>query len=518
MRKRICKALKIKPFLSIAPLRGFAIASMLTMSATTYSNSVDTVCEQKTGSKDSYGAECHALSVNENHDDADSRELTIRVLRLPSLQESDKPPIIFIAGGPGQASSELIEGFRHQFSDLLIHHDFLFIDQRGTGKSSPLECDVNLMPYLNKSATELDALNMAFSSECLKSYEADLRFYSTPHAVRDLEKVRKHFKYSKVFLWGGSYGTRVVLEYLRAFPKAIAGTVMDGLAPVSISLPTYSARDAERALKLVLAQCENQSTCNAAFPQLEKRWKAHLETRRASPITTKLQHPRTQKEFEVYVDDLVLSAWVHLILYSREIAPILPFAMHQAIEENYGQLFSVFVLGREDMPKLISEGMQGAVLCAEDKHFYENYSDRKNKTINSSGLLKLPTRENFDKLCKLFPESNIENGYFDPPKSNTPSLFLSGEFDPVTPHSWAESLLPNFTNARHIVVPGGHHIVSKSGCMPEIIRDFFKAPKNIQILDTACADDIKPAAFFIDGSGPDLTSPFNNHATPGAQQ
>ncbi|MFL0810852.1 MAG: alpha/beta hydrolase [Agarilytica sp.] len=457
-------------------------------------------------------AQCHTLVVKENHDDSNSRDLTLRILRLPSIQESQKAPIFFIAGGPGQASGDLLERFRHQFPQLRIHHDFIFVDQRGTGKSEALECDIDLMPHLDKDAAALEQLNIEASKACLNEYTADLRYYATPFAVKDLEQVRKHFGYDKVNLWGGSYGTRVVLEYLRRFPNSIAASVMDGLAPIQIQLPTYAERDATQSLNSLLQNCETQKACQSAFPQLTQRWKTHLQLRKKSPVTQQLQHPRTQKPVNVYIDDQVLSSWIHLILYSRELSPILPLAIDLATKENYSQLFSIFALGREDMPTMISEGMQATVLCAEDYVFHKENHDKhtQNNTLEDSDLLNLPPRTGFDNICKLLPKSVLDKTYFSSVESNIPSLFLSGQFDPATPPRWAESLLPGFNQAKHIVVPGGHHIVSQNSCIANIISEFFSKPEDIQALNDTCVSHIKPTAYFIDASGPDMKAAIEN--------
>ena len=51
---------------------------------------------------------------------------------------------------------------------------------------------------------------------------------------------------------GGSYGTRAGLIYMRRHPDRVRTAALDGLAPVSMRLPSSMNADAQRALDLVL--------------------------------------------------------------------------------------------------------------------------------------------------------------------------------------------------------------------------------------------------------------------------
>ena len=54
-------------------------------------------------------------------------------------------------------------------------------------------------------------------------YDADVRFYTTPIAMDDLDDVRAHLGYERINLYGGSYGTRAALVYLRRHEPQISG-------------------------------------------------------------------------------------------------------------------------------------------------------------------------------------------------------------------------------------------------------------------------------------------------------
>ena len=48
---------------------------------------------------------------------------------------------MFLAGGPGQAAVELAPSLRQAFTEVRKTRDLILVDQRGTGKSNPLQCE-----------------------------------------------------------------------------------------------------------------------------------------------------------------------------------------------------------------------------------------------------------------------------------------------------------------------------------------------------------------------------------------
>ena len=45
-----------------------------------------------------------------------------------------------LAGGPGQAATESYPQIAPAFREVLKNRDVILVDQRGTGKSNPLQC------------------------------------------------------------------------------------------------------------------------------------------------------------------------------------------------------------------------------------------------------------------------------------------------------------------------------------------------------------------------------------------
>src|SRR5690554_264732 len=85
--------------------------------------------------------ECGLYTVPENYDEPQGRTLDLHVVRLPAVSSGrTNDPVFFLAGGPGQAATELTSVVAQLFRDVRQTRDIILVDQRGTGKSNPLEC------------------------------------------------------------------------------------------------------------------------------------------------------------------------------------------------------------------------------------------------------------------------------------------------------------------------------------------------------------------------------------------
>ena len=158
---------------------------------------------------------CGSLSVPENYDLPNGPSIELNFAVLPAVSESKKPdPLLILAGGPGQAATELAAAIERIFKDVRRQRDILLIDQRGTGKSAPLSCQLSHVEEMVKTDEQTDL--EAVARDCLAQFEGrDLTQYHSVNAIRDFEQVRQHLGYPQVNLYGGSYGSRAGLVYLR---------------------------------------------------------------------------------------------------------------------------------------------------------------------------------------------------------------------------------------------------------------------------------------------------------------
>ena len=165
-------------------------------------------------------AQCGRLSVAENPALPQGRKVALHVAWIPADEDGEKSPdpVFLLAGGPGQSATASYPAVAPAFKDVLKHRGVLLVDQRGTGKSNPLQCwDIaEGEPLLDEAAMQQAMLAAVERCRETLSKRADLRFYTTTDAVRDLDAVREAIGADKINLLGISYGTRVAQQYARA--------------------------------------------------------------------------------------------------------------------------------------------------------------------------------------------------------------------------------------------------------------------------------------------------------------
>lgn len=463
--------------------------------------------EQQSGSLWSR-ARCGRLEVPENPQQSPGRRIALNVIRLPAIASSPRPdPLFILVGGPGEAATDLVDRLPSLFHRVNQDRDIVLVDQRGTGQSNPLDCAAGEAPDYSLSAREIFTLQADLLRRCLAAYEADLRFYTTPYAADDLDQVRSALGYRRINLWGGSYGTRAALVYMRRHPDAVRSAVLDSVAPVDIRLPHHALVDVDGALRRLFDHCAREKSCRARFGNLESRARSLIAELDRAPRLVEMEHPLSQEIMEVRVSGQLVASLIRLGLYQRDFGPVIPLAIDSAAKGDFRPL-ALLLIGTEDVSESISLGMQTTILCTEDfsaeNPKAENLSRPRSPTADvNNSILQLELVTPLRNTCDFWPEGNLPEGYFEPVRSNAPVLLVSGELDPVTPPRWAERAAETLPNSRHIRVPGAHHIASHVGCVDELITEFIATADPAE-LDAACVERIKPFPPFLGSAGPSM--------------
>ena len=228
----------------------------------------------------------HAARLREPRD-AQGRTIDLKIVLLPALGADAQPdPLFFLAGGPGQGAAQMGRGRCASCSAASqANRDIVLVDQRGTGKSQPARLQAG-----RRLAAGADRVGRGRRSsacaKCLAGYDADPRLYTTTIAMDDLDDVRAHLGYDRINLYGGSYGTRAALVYLRQHDDRVRSVVLDGVAPPDMRLPLFMARDAQRALDKLLADCAADRRCaELRIRSSTTRTRALLERLEREPST-----------------------------------------------------------------------------------------------------------------------------------------------------------------------------------------------------------------------------------------
>ena len=451
-------------------------------------------CTGEEGPTDAY---CGTLTVFENRETRQGRTIDLRIVVLPALGNDARPdPLFFLAGGPGQGAAEMARGIRELFRRVQTTRDIVLVDQRGTGKSHPLDCHANTdsLRELNESEAE----SLVRLKSCLGKLDGDLTLYTTPIAMDDLDDVRTFLGYDAINLYGGSYGTRAALVYLRQHEPHVRAVILDGVAPPDMRLPLFFGRDAQRALDKLLADCAADQTCNAQYPNLAARTRALVERLEKEPVKTRLTHPRTGVADDVTVNAALVSNVVFGALYSPITSSLVPELLRRAEANDFQGLLALGLVN-EVAGDNMSVGMQLSVICAEDfgRVTPEDVARESSRTLFGAHLMAGRM-----KACEFWPRGSVPAAYYEPVTSSVPVLLMSGDLDPVTPPTWAEQTKATLTNSRHVIVPGTGHGTITTGCGLRIAREFIDKG-SVDGLETGCLESLKRPPFFLTPAGPD---------------
>jgi pimeloyl-ACP methyl ester carboxylesterase len=265
------------------------------------------------------GGYCGVLTVDENRASAGGRTIDLKIVVAPALRRDAEPdPLFILLGGPGGGAATLALELLPQFRRFQTDRDLVFVDQRGTGASNPLDCE--------PEEQKLEALveqSMGRLRRCLANLDADPRFYTTSLAMDDLEDVRRYLGYGEINLWGASYGTTAALDYLARYETAVRSVILDSVAPRDTPFPLYVPRDGQRALDRLIAACAQEAACASRFPDLVATVEAVLR-RAAERPTVRILHPRTGVPLEGPISRELIAGTILGALYAPNIAAVLP--------------------------------------------------------------------------------------------------------------------------------------------------------------------------------------------------
>ncbi|PCI60351.1 MAG: alpha/beta hydrolase [Gammaproteobacteria bacterium] len=436
---------------------------------------------------------CAKLTVPENYQQSNGAKIDLNIAVLPAIDNSEnKTPFMFLAGGPGQAAVELAAPLWTALNDIRKTRDIILVDQRGTGKSNPLSCEddeVQNVYQLTQKDFTTDEIK-----KCISKFKVgDLAQYNSENAIRDFDAVRQALGYKQVNLYGGSYGTRAALVYMRMFPESIRSVVLDGVGPIEVPIGLFG-QSAARSFELLLQHCQQEDTCNKAYPNLKNEFKQLVTRLEAAPVKITIPHPRLGTKTQFVIDKDKLIANLRMQLYSVEMRTLVPLVIHQAYLDNY--LPFAGLLAQTDGGMGMYIGLTFNIVCNEDiprltPQLFAKDADN-NFGGNNSHLAWLT-------VCPVWPQYRPSAEFSQSVTANIPTLILSGELDPVTPPSNGEYPAKTLPNSKHIIIKNSAH-TSLGTCAPEIINEFLTT-LNVNELDESCLEDIPVELFMTNLNG-----------------
>jgi pimeloyl-ACP methyl ester carboxylesterase len=436
-------------------------------------------------------ARCGTYEVFEDRIAKSGRTIKLKVIVLKALSNTPAPDAIFpLDGGPGAAATEMVE---------LVHggileptrkdHDLVFVDQRGTGGSNPLNCDVGDNP---KDLVSFfgDILPRDKVRACVQKLQgiADLRLYTTPIAMDDLDDVRSALGYDKIDLLGASYGTIAAQVYMRQHSEHVRSVFLVGVGTPNIKQPLLFPRSAQHAMDLLFADCAADEMCQRAFPGLQKDFGAVLARFDKGPLSMELVDPVSKQRVQVNVFRSNFVERIRLAMYATSTQRFVPLIIHRAYVNDYVPFEEAAL--RFSTGAWVARGVYFTVTCSEGVPFITN-EDVVSETHGT--FVGAERVKRHVKACQDWPKGNIAPTYIDPVKSDLPVLMISGEVDGSTPPWFGESALKFLSNGRQLRIRYlGHQI--DDPCLRDIFKNFITTGSS-KNLDTSCTEGIRRPPF-----------------------
>ncbi len=440
--------------------------------------------------------ECGTLTVPEDRTRPDGRDVVLPVATLRADAPDKQPdPYVYFSGGPGDAGIEA--GVRVLAAGLVpTSRDFIFSDQRGTGRATPsLYCpNVIEHEYRRFETTDPpeaeDAAGTTEHEECAERVRAgaDLDQYDTPTTARDVDDLRVALGLDEWNIFGISYGTAVAMEVLRSHPEGVRSAVLDSVFPPSAEGDdTEFAELVDGAVQTLVDGCLDDAACAERYPDLEADIGTVIDDLNESPHRlTYVDHEGQERTANLTGDDVLEAAFG--AMYDSSLIPLLPsfVAMLRAGDTTPLDLIA------ERLPASqigISDLAYDAVQCADRAAIMETttrdeLAEDQPRAVRVLGAPELPA------FCDTLGVERVDEGFREVPVTEVPTLVVAGEYDPVTPPSYARGAAEDLGDAATFVeFPGiGHGATRSDPCAMAIFHAFLDEPT--AEVDTTCVGEM----------------------------
>lgn len=440
---------------------------------------------------------CGSLEVFEDRVSKNGRKISLKIVVFPATgPDKSSDPLFYLAGGPGSSATEDAPFIASDFAKIRERRDLVFVDQRGTGGSNPLDCELfkpsDLRSYLG------DYFPLEDVRQCRKQLEpkANLSLYTTPIAMDDLDDVRVALGYDRINIIGGSYGTRAAQVYLKQHQNHVRAVILHGVSPANQFMPRDFPQHTERALNGVMADCAADDGCRGAFPNLAAEAKSVLDRLLQGPVEVHVKRQPAGEDVVISLSRDLAAEAIRYMLYQPGAAGRIPLFIHLAAQGNFTPLAEAAISYRQRIVATGSNGMYLSVTCAEDLPLIKPGEGERNGVNTFLGDYRLRQQR---AACALWPQSKIANNYAEPPRSDLPALILTGQWDPVTPPIYGDTAAKYLSHSLHVIVPhGGHGFNGLDGidCINNLIINFVDRGTTTG-LDTSCVASIRRKGFLL---------------------
>jgi len=410
-----------------------------------------------------------------------SIRLVALVLGATSAPAAPDPVLVF-QGGPGQSATALAPFYATFLARVREHRDVVLLDARGTGESSPLM--VAIPPAL--LLDELGAIVPASWGPVLRdslAARADLTQYTTARIVGDARRLLDALGYRRVDLYGTSYGSRCVLEFMRADPRRVRTAVIKNPLPPWGIIPLSYGANSQRALDLLFADVAADSAARAAYPGLRGTLAAVLAGLDRAPVRVTVTHPATGAAEPVALTRDGVAMTIRSLLMSPGSRAAIPRLVSAAAAGDWSALAQQMVQARVAYARTLALGMSLSIVASED---LPRVTPAAVARDTAGSFLRDAAYTSFARACRGWPRAVVPASASAPVRCGVPALVVSGELDPATPPAWGEAIARELPRARHVVFRHAAHPNAGYTDLDALVAAFVESA-DASRLDVTCA-------------------------------
>jgi pimeloyl-ACP methyl ester carboxylesterase len=430
----------------------------------------------------------------------------------------DKPlgTLVATEGGPGYPATVSRDDYLDLFKPLLRSHDFLLMDNRGTGQSGAIDC--RELQTAEKWTVELIAA-------CGKSLGDRAPLYSTAYAADDLAAILESLNIRQINLYGDSYGTYFEQVFAVRHPNMLRSIVLDGAYPLDgVDYAWYPSYAPAMRDKFNIA-CGRFDPCAKLPGSSIEHIVPMLEELRSRPFRARAADSDGKvREFTADASQLAI------VMYGS--APALASvreldAAARAFSDGDRvpllRLMAETISGVDsrdptaDAAKF-SAGLAAAVMCQDPPQIFDMRLSPTSRTADRDHAIAERTRTapgtyapftigeyrampldySFIDQCVEWPVAPSSHPAAhvvaaDARYPDVPALIISGELDNLTTLADGAAVAGAFKHGTQVRIVNSFHVNAlpraRSACAAQIVRRFIDS---LSVGDTACAAGVPP--------------------------
>ena len=407
------------------------------------------------------GVQCATIDVPIDRSGNVPGTFTLLVHRRPAPHPSGQPPLVFLAGGPGQTNTDLTTSAIQRYKPALDKRDLIVFAQRGTGPTA-IHC-----AGIESGAPPQDAM-----PACADQLGPARNFYTSRDAADDLDDIRAALGVDKIAIATASYGTWVAQGYAIRHPDHLDRMVLDSTVGPDQNADVFGVAQFKEGPALARALCHHHACrglTSDAYGDLVKLYKRLT----AKPLKAQVVGP-TGKRSTVTIGGLQVVALLPDLDIDPNLRAELPRAIVSALHGD-GALMARLVAGGPAGPPADPAGAVNFTLnsvthCEEDVQPFDRTASPDERLRQAHEALAKIDPSIFAPFgpdiafllsgvpsCAYWPMAPDQPSFGSSARADVPVLLLHGEFDLRSSKASTLTVAREFPHSKVLIVPNAGH-------------------------------------------------------------